>query len=181
MEQSEEVEDVVYDFAANMRYITWKPKQLATLLGDPSYTGPRAWCNGTVYAPLDVAQAVADFAAFIVEHPLPHVPTLPRVPQPNKMLQLARGKLLRHYMRAIRLEHTQVAYHCYVQNYHVRSWCAGQTIFNPQITDVLCLWVDYIQAHPFPQYRKGTHGGARYQHSPRPVACSAKQSRMTPS
>ena len=181
MEQSEEVEDVVYNFAANMRYITWKPKQLATLLGDPSYTGPREWFYEEVYAPLDVAQAVADFAAFIAEHPLPHVPHRHRQGAVIREEVAALGALLHHYMDVVKLMPSQIAYHCQCSPHAVRGWWNGWTSPPDYLLTALQPWAQYIQSHPFPQYRKGTHGGTRHRHASRPVACSAKQSKMTPS
>lgn len=178
---TEEVEDVVYDFVANMRYITWKPKQLATLLGDPDYVGPREWCREIYHPPLDVAQAVADFATFIAEHPLPHVPLRRRSDRVVREEVVALGKLLRNYMTICQLTPMQVAYHCNYSNNAVRSWWTGRTTPPHDVIAALRIWALYIQLHPFPQYKKGTHGGARYRHSPRPVTCSAKQSRMTPS
>jgi hypothetical protein len=165
MEQLKEVEDVVDDFVANMRYITWKPKQLATLLGDPSYTGPREWFYAEVYAPLDVAQAVADFAAFIAEHPLPHVPHRHRQGAVIREEVVALGKLLHDYMDIVHMLPSQVAYHCKCSPYAVRGWWRGWTTPPWDVVAMLKKWADYIKLYPFPQYRKGTHGGARYRHS----------------
>lgn len=164
---TEEVEDVVYDFVANMRYITWKPKQLATLLGDPDYVGPREWCREIYHPPLDVAQAVADFAAFIVEHPLPHVPHRHRRGAVIREEVAALGKLLHDRMDIVQLLPSQVAYHCQCSPHAVRGWWNGWTSPPPYLLIQLHIWAEYIQSHPFPQYRKGPHGGPRYYHAGR--------------
>jgi len=172
MEQSEEVEDVIYNFAANMRYITWKPKQLATLLGDPSYVGPREWCREIYHPPLDVAQAVADFAAFIAKHPLPHVPLRRRSARVAHEEVVALGKLLRNFMTICQLTPMQVAYHCNCSNNAVRGWWTGRSSPPFYVIIQLRIWALYIQEHPFPQYKKGTHGGARYRRTSRTAGCA---------
>jgi len=167
MEQLKEVEDVVYDFIANMRYITWKPKQLATLLGDPGYTGPREWYRGIYLPPLDVAQAVANFAAFIAKHPLPHVQPRRRSTRLVREEVVALAQLLRKYMTICQLAPMQVAYHCRCTNAMVRDWRSGRTCPPQDVLDTLRIWSLYIKSKPLPQYRKGSHGGARYKHSSR--------------
>lgn len=172
MEQSQEVEDVVYNFAANMRYITWKPKQLATLLGDPSYVGPREWYREIYHPPLDVAQAVADFAAFIARHPLPHVPLRRRSCKMVREEVTALGALLHRCMNICQLTPMQVAYHCNCSNNAVRGWRSGRSCPPQDVVAVLRIWALYIRSRPFPQYRKGTHGGARYRRTSRATGCA---------
>jgi hypothetical protein len=165
MEQLKEVEDVVDDFVANMRYITWRPIQLARHLGDAGFTGPRGWCRGAYYAPLDVAQAVADFAAFIAERPLPHVPHRHRQGATVREEVVALGAVLHGYMDVVQLTPTQLAYHCHCSPHAVRGWWRGWSSPPTYLLEPLHQWARYIREHPFPQYRKGTHGGPRYQHA----------------
>lgn len=171
MEQSQEVEDVVYNFAANMRYITWKPKQLARHLGDPDYTGPREWMREEVHAPLDVAQAVHDFMQFITVNPLPHIPHRHRQGAVIREEVAALSKLLYKYMYIVNLTPTQVAYHCRCSPHAVRGWRSGWASPPDNLLTAMQKWAQYIQDHPFPQYRKGTHGGARYRRTSRTAGC----------
>jgi hypothetical protein len=163
MEQSEEAEDVVTLFNDNRRHIGWQAKQIACHLGDPTLSGVQMWCQDTVAVPYDVALCIARFAWFIHDNPMPIA--LPR----------ARGIVLPPYQRqllykqfkddvaTIRLWPKQLSKH--VQHTHgaVGNWYHGSALPPTDVLDTLHLWAEYIRNNPFPQYRKGTHGGARYK------------------
>lgn len=172
MEQSEEVEDVVTNFVSNMHYITWKPRQLSKHLGDADYQGPREWLYSEVRAPLDVAQIVHDFAHFIAKHPLPWIPHVHRSGRVNREEVVAHGKLLHDYMDIIQLTPKQLAHHCRCSRHAVREWWHGRSSTPDYLVTALYPWVQWIQSHPFPQYRKGPHGGARYRHTNRATGCT---------
>ena len=177
---TEEAEDVVHSFVANMHYITWSATQLSALLGDPTYTATREWVRGKCLAPLDVAQAVHDFKQFIVANPMPDA-SGPRRSTLDYIERAALCATLHKHMLTTQLTPSRLAYHCKHTAAAVSGWRNGWSCPPQDVLTVLSLWARYIQEHPFPQYRKGTHGGARHRHPARTVACSAKQSRMTPS
>lgn len=172
MEQSEEVEDVTLSFTANRRYIGWQAKQLACLLGDPTLTSVNMWCQDIVVPPMDVAQAVQQFADFIKKHPLPKVTPRLRSSALTRAQRITRCEQFATDARIVHLRTKQLARHMECTSGMVQNWLRCAAAPPIDACEVLHLWAQYIQEHPFPQYRKGTHGGARYRRTSRTAGCA---------